>query len=204
MIQNPIKVVHFKSSFLHRTETWICNQVAGLDKISIKFYAIARRNKDSFSFNNLRCIQELNYFALLFNRVWNKFFHRYPQFLLWLREDHPDLIHAHFGWCGSYILPYARWLNISLITSFYGSDAYRLPQKGSYWQDRYKKLFEKGRLFLVEGPAMRRKLIELGCPSEKVTIHPIGIDIGKYEFRTRKPDNEIRLMVCGRFVEKKG
>jgi len=56
----------------------------------------------------------------------------------------------------------------------------------------------------VEGPAMQKKLIELGCPSEKVIVHPIGVKLGRYMFRARKPDSEIRLLVCGRFVEKKG
>ncbi len=51
---------------------------------------------------------------------------------------------------------------------------------------------------------MREKLVELGCPSEKVIIHHIGVKLERYEFRPRKPKNGIRLMVCGRFVEKKG
>ncbi len=51
---------------------------------------------------------------------------------------------------------------------------------------------------------MREKLIGLGCLPDKVVVHHIGIDPGKYEYGERKPDDEIRLMVCGRFVEKKG
>jgi len=51
---------------------------------------------------------------------------------------------------------------------------------------------------------MRDKLIELGCNPEKVVVHHIGIKLGKYEFRERKLNNKIRLMACGRFVEKKG
>jgi colanic acid/amylovoran biosynthesis glycosyltransferase len=96
------------------------------------------------------------------------------------------------------------WLKIPLITSFYGYDAYLLPQTESCWHNKYKKLFKKGRLFLAEGPAMCKKLIELGCPREKTIVHHIGIKLGNYQFSVRKPSNEIRLMVCGRFVEKKG
>jgi colanic acid/amylovoran biosynthesis glycosyltransferase len=205
MIREPIKVVHYTSCFGQLTENWIYTQVTGLDGTLTKFYAIARVNQDKFPFDGLRCLREdLTYFPLLLNRAWNKFFHRYPQFLLWLLKDRPNLIHAHFGPCGDYILPYAKLLNIPLITSFYGYDAYLLPQHDLLWHDRYEKLFKEGKLFLVEGQAMRKKLISLGCPSEKVFIHHIGIKVSNYEFRYRKPDGEIRLMVCGRFVEKKG
>lgn len=206
MIQKPIKVVHYKSCLGYLTENWIYNQVAGLEnKVLIKVYAIAQLNKDILPFNSVRSLRDdLNYFPRLFNRAWNKFFHRYPQFLLWLWKDTPNLVHAHFGPNGHYILPYVRFLNISLITSFYGSDAYCLQQKEPCWRNKYKTLFKHGRLFLAEGPAMRQQLIELGCPSEKVVIHHIGVKLEKYKFCDRKPNEEIRLLVCGRFVEKKG
>jgi len=51
---------------------------------------------------------------------------------------------------------------------------------------------------------MRKKLIELGCPSEKVIVHHIGVKLEKYEFRVRQADDQTRIMVCGRFTEKKG
>lgn len=51
---------------------------------------------------------------------------------------------------------------------------------------------------------MRDKLMSLGCPAEKIVIHHIGIKISDYEFRVRKPDGPTRLLMCGRFVEKKG
>jgi len=205
MLQKPLKVVHCSNRFGTLTENWMYNQVTGLDGILTKFYAVARENQHSFPFDNLRCLREdLSYFSLFFNRAWNKLFRRYPQFLLWLWRDAPNLIHAHFGQAGYYILPQAKWLGIPLITSFYGADAYKLPSEDASWRGRYQRLFREGRLFLAEGPAMRKKLIELGCPSEKVIVHHIGVKLEKYEFRVRQPDDQIRIMVCGRFIEKKG
>ncbi|MGB2600313.1 MAG: glycosyltransferase, partial [Candidatus Omnitrophota bacterium] len=142
-------------------------------------------------------------FSLFFNRAWSAIFRWYPQVLLWFRKDNPDLIHAHLGTYGCYILPYARLLNIPLVTSFYGADAYMLSQQVR-WQKKYKKLFKQGRLFIAEGPAMRKKLIDIGCPPKKIVIHHIGIKLENYKFHIRKPDEEVRLLVCGRFMEKKG
>lgn len=205
MLQKPIKVVHYKDTFPQLTENWLYNQISGLDKNFTRVYTVERGDTDSFPFDNIRCLREdISYFPLLFNRACNKFFHRHPRFFLWLWKDAPHLIHAHFGTCGYDMLPYARWFNIPLVTSFYGYDAYQIPQIWPWWRDRYKTLFRRGRLFLAEGPVMRQKLIELGCPPEKIVVHHIGIKSAKYEFHVRKPDNEVRLLICGRFVEKKG
>jgi len=98
----------------------------------------------------------------------------------------------------------AERLKVPLITSFYGYDAYRLPVERGWWKARYKTLFRLGTCFLVEGPAMRAKLIELGCPGEKVVVHHIGIRLGDYAFRPREQAGEVRLLAAGRFIEKKG
>jgi colanic acid/amylovoran biosynthesis glycosyltransferase len=205
-IEKTIKVVHCKASFGVLTENWVYNQVLNLDKkVLIKLYSITHENGDSFPLNNLQSLHgNLGNIPLLFNRIWNRLFHWYPQFLIWLWKDRPNLIHAHFGPDGCKFLPYAKLSGIPLITSFYGYDAYMLPQKNSIWRRKYRELFKQGRLFLAEGPAMRDKLIEIGCPPEKIVIHHIGIEPDKYEFHVRKPNSQIRLLVCGRFVEKKG
>ena len=175
MDQNPAKVVHSVYYFLPLTQNWIYNQVAGLDETETMIYAFARENKESFSINNLRCLREdLGRFSLFFNLAWNELFHWYPQILLWFWRDRVDLIHAHFGMQGCHMLLYASLLNIPLITSFYGVDAYMFSQRAR-WRNKYKRLFKQGRLFLAEGPAMREKLIEIGCPPEKIIIHQLHV-----------------------------
>ncbi len=205
-IVKPLKVAHCRASFGVLTENWVYNQVLNLDKkVPIKFYSITNENRDSFPLNNLQSLHDnLGNIPLLFNRIWNRFFHWYPQLLLWLRKERPDLIHAHFGPDGCKFLPYAKLCGIPLITSFYGYDAYILPQQQLNWRKKYRTLFKQGRLFLAEGPAMRDKLIEIGCPPEKIIVHHIGIEPYKYDFHIRKPNSQVRLLVCGRFVEKKG
>ena len=38
-----------------------------------------------------------------------------------------------------------------MITTFYGYDLSQLPNQNSIWMKSYKKLFNKGNCFLVEG-----------------------------------------------------
>jgi colanic acid/amylovoran biosynthesis glycosyltransferase len=200
-----LRVVHFNHTFLELTENWVYNQIRAMRDVSSTVYCIARKNHGIFTPDAVRCIREdAGPLARSLNLVCHEWFHHMPQFARWLKEDHPDVLHAHFGPSGYSLLPYASRLNIPLVTSFYGADAYSFPEEIPCWRKRYCQLFRRGRLFLVEGPAMRSRLISLGCPPEKIIVHHIGIRPDTYDWRPRIPGSEVRLMVCGRFVEKKG
>ncbi len=118
----------------------------------------------------------------------------------------PAFVHAHFGPTGVMAVPLRRKLGLPLITSFYGYDA-PVQEKASAWRDLYRPLFEVGDLFLVEGPCLRRRLIALGAPPERVTIQRIAIDVERIPFRPRRvarPGECIQILQVGRMVEKKG
>ncbi len=53
---------------------------------------------------------------------------------------------------------------------------------------------------------MRRSVIALGCPEDKVRIHHLGVCIEslRFEPRTWLPTHELRVLIAGSFVEKKG
>ncbi|WP_158705090.1 glycosyltransferase, partial [Salinibacter altiplanensis] len=130
----------------------------------------------------------------------------YPSFYMVARRHDARLLHAHMGPMGYGSLTLAKRLDIPLITSFYGKDASQLPIKESSWRKRYQELFEEGDLFLAEGPHMKEQLENLGCPAEKVKVHRIGIDTDRYQYRPRhrKRGKPLRVLMVGRFVEKKG
>ncbi len=97
-------------------------------------------------------------------------------------------------------------LGLPLITTFYGYDMSRLAQKRK-WRIAYKNLFIEGDLFLVEGSHMKKSLINLGCPPQKIRIQHIAVDVNKFKYRERKLEainDKIRILFCGRFKEKKG
>ncbi|MBF8267678.1 MAG: colanic acid biosynthesis glycosyltransferase WcaL [Dehalococcoidia bacterium] len=121
------------------------------------------------------------------------------------RRKRVRLLHAHFGGSGVLALPLKRRLDVPLITTFHGYDISRRS-----WlieqEEAYQELFAEGDLFLVGGGYMRRRLVELGCPEEKIEIHHLGIDTQKFGFSYRRPgDNgKVVLLFVGRFTEKKG
>ncbi len=74
------------------------------------------------------------------------------------------------------------------------------------FQDAYRRLFDMGDAFLVEGSAMRRTLERLGCPSSRIRIQRIAVDPSRYRFaeRTVPEGGEVVILQCGRMVPKKG
>jgi colanic acid/amylovoran biosynthesis glycosyltransferase len=97
-------------------------------------------------------------------------------------------------------------LDVPLVTTFYGKDISQLPRDKPKWRSRYKTLFEEGDLFLVEGPHLGKQLEEYGCPSRKIKVHHLGVETDRYPFKPRRKeaDEPLRVLMAGRFVEKKG
>lgn len=120
-----------------------------------------------------------------------------------INRREPDIMHAHFGPLGMDLVPY-RTPDRKLVTSFYGYDASRLVQEDKDVRTEYQLLFTEGDLFLVEGPAMKEKLMNLGCPESKISIQRIGIDTSRITPQYPEPDTRTMVLMVGRFVEKKG
>lgn len=119
------------------------------------------------------------------------------------RELNCAVLHAHWGQMGWSSLPACRYLEIPLITSFYGQDL-AAPHRDAVWGRCYTRLFAEGSLFLCEGPAAATKLCELGCPREKLRILRIGLDLSLHPFSIRKRTRPLIVVQTARFVEKKG
>jgi len=122
-----------------------------------------------------------------------------------LARERVRVIHAHFGPTACALFELKRRTGLPLVTSFYSYDASMTPVLAEF-RDRYRQLFEVGDVFLVEGPAMKKKLESLGCPSSKLEIQRIGIDPKEYRFTVREDPGRapLRLLQCGRMVPKKG
>ncbi len=115
-------------------------------------------------------------------------------YLRLLGERRPALIHAHFGVEGVYAVPLAARLGIPLVTTFHGFDA-TLSTAGLLanpaWV-RYAlgrgRLARKGQLFLCASAFLRNKMLVLGFPAERTTVHYLGVDLAA--IKLRQPDEE--------------
>lgn len=117
-----------------------------------------------------------------------------------------DLYHVQFGLNGV-PLATAKKANLitgKIVTTFHGYDAF--PTSGMPFISRqyYKTLFETGDLFTVNTPYLGNRLIELGCPPNKIVKLPMTIETSKEITPKSLNREEVRLISVGRLVPFKG
>lgn len=117
-----------------------------------------------------------------------------------------DLVHSHFGPVGWRDLGVAERLDVPHVTTFYGYDCSLLPNQDPIWRERYPELFESVDLILCEGPHMKQKVVDLGCPPERIAVHPLGVALDEiaYEPRTLEEGEPVRFLIASSFKPKKG
>jgi colanic acid/amylovoran biosynthesis glycosyltransferase len=79
---------------------------------------------------------------------------------------------------------FPRRLKIAHIFSFYGYDYENVPFTNPTWKKRYEELFRKTDLFFCEGGGAG-VLQEMGCPSNKIAIQKLGVDVDSIPFCDR-------------------
>ena len=197
-----IKVLHLRESFLPITENWIYPQVMRVPGVESAVLCDELVNTAEFPLDNrpvfLKSPPTLDGNPLI-SRMASERLAKAKAYL-W----RPSLLHAHFGTEGFAALGLKRLLGIPLITAFYGYDAWTLPRSEPVWVERFKELFGQGDVFLVEGPALRQRLVDIGCPIGKIKIRTLGVDIAEIPFNKKDFSGRLKILMVGRFVEKKG
>ena len=90
--------------------------------------------------------------------------------------------------------------NIKLIPHFHGFDAYEYNILKKF-QNRYQKVFEYSSYLIAVSKAMKKQLIKLGAPEDKIIVNPCAPNDNFYNV---KPDySSNKVITSGRFVDKK-
>lgn len=204
------KVIIFRSRLLPKSETFIRSQTKGIDKFKVTFLGITKvvngilpKSDNVICLNEggtLGYIKEIAYKLLRLALLWSK----------GLRNTKHDLIHAHFGPDGYLAIPLATNLDIPLIVTFHGYDATVTGEavKKSFLMHRIfyrnrSKLFDKASLIISVSDYIKKRVIEIGAPEEKVIRHYIGIDIDKFRYNPYD-QHDGDILFVGRLTEKKG
>jgi colanic acid/amylovoran biosynthesis glycosyltransferase len=130
----------------------------------------------------------------------------YPKFFmaLALLRNNCDIIHCHFGNIALQMLPFMdMFLQAKWITSFHGFDANSFVLEMG--KDVYKDLFCRKQFYTCNTSFTRQKIVEIGCPENKIYIIPESLKVNKFlmsEKRTLK--ESVTILTVGRMVEKKG
>lgn len=118
------------------------------------------------------------------------------------RSYRPCAVLAEYGLTGVGVLAACRTAQVPLVVHFHGYDASMHEVLAAHAQT-YPALFDQAAAIVVVSEAMRRKLISLGAPPEKLHCNPCGVDCR--QFVGGQPANAPpRFIAVGRFTEKKG
>jgi colanic acid/amylovoran biosynthesis glycosyltransferase len=189
--------------FVGRTTNWLYDHLRFLPRYTPSVVCERLANRQEFADLEARVIDPRN----LSRRIWRRACgdRLYPLDRIWLKHKAPRVLHSHFGHVAAGDMALAKTLQIPWLVSFYGADVYQLGYQ-ERWREIYAGVFERAAKVLALGPTMAARLEKLGCPSDKLDVHLLGIDAVGLPFKARKlgVGEPLRLLFAGTFREKKG
>jgi colanic acid/amylovoran biosynthesis glycosyltransferase len=205
-----MRSLHLLDSYLPRTETFIWQTLRALRRFPPLIVADKLENRALFPLPATASFMSLTPARPLASRVMARLTNtfapvRYPGGLQALAVHDVGVCHVHKGFRALVTRDFTRALGKPLLVNFYGSD---VSQKDFLHRaaSGYRDLFAQARFLLVEGPAMRDRLVRLGAPEDRIRVQRIAIDPADYVFRERTWDGNrpLNLLFIGRLVDKKG
>ena len=122
----------------------------------------------------------------------------------WRSSDQFDLVHAHFAPNGvtAVDLRAARLFDATIVTTFHGYDINVLP--GGPGAAGYDRLFAEGDTFTANSQFLASRAEALGCPRDRTTILPMGVELPSEPVRRLSSDSVTRVLTVARLSEEKG
>jgi len=122
-----------------------------------------------------------------------------------IRRVNARMLHVYFGHIAVHLLPLLRNPPVPVVVSFHGADAMVDLDKPAY-RDAALEMLGLARLVLVRSQSLADRIIEVGCPADKIRIHRTGIPLERFPFVQREfpRDGAWRFFQACRLIPKKG
>jgi len=207
MSKKKTTIVHLVTPYLFHTGSWVYSQLTGARKFRAIVFTQKKENLGQFPFDKIYSPEDFSTGKRFVNKVYRRVFDRFGLFFDGLvQELKPRLFHAHFGFEAARWLEFVEKTRLPLVTTFYGQDASKLG-KIPTWRGRYTKVFGYGNRFLVEGTFLKKQLMNLGCPENKIIVQHLGVELDKYPQKNHtsgSKESPIVILQVSTFREKKG
>lgn len=209
---SKLVVASYCTTFLKSEMLHIYRQVTALRGVRTFVMTKKKQNTELFPFGDIELIPAPR--PNPFRHGWLKFIERQPpivyrgeyQLLANLLERRgADLMHIYFGHTGVHLLPFIQCWDKPCIVSFHGADVMLKAESPDY-AVKLRRVFEAVPLVLARSRSLERRLINLGCPPEKIRINRTGIPLNQFPMLRREAprDGQWRFLQACRLIPKKG
>jgi glycosyltransferase involved in cell wall biosynthesis len=187
----------FSTNFLDYSQTFVHQEVTHHARYQVEVFCRKRMYPERFPFEP---VHE--------GGAWYGLSRHSGAFHQRIRDGQFDVVHGHFGTGSLYALPYVRAQNLPLVVTFHGYDVPLLTESRRFLPQNwlYALLAPSLWRWLTLGLCASRELLELlvsaGIARERLRLYQLGIDLGA--FSRAAPTPVARVVMIGRFVEKKG
>lgn len=205
-------VASYCSSFLKPEMLHIYRQVKSLRGVDTFVVTKEIQNAQRFPFPNTEIIPKRR--SNLLVHGWLKFVERRPPIVYrgeyqtldsLLTRHGADLMHIYFGHTGVHLLPFIQQWDKPCVVSFHGADVAHKEDIKDY-PAKLRLLFDAVPLLFARSQSLADRLIQLGCPPEKLRINRTGIPLKEFSFVDRQPppNGKWRIVQACRLIPKKG
>jgi colanic acid/amylovoran biosynthesis glycosyltransferase len=205
-------VASYCTTFLKREMAHIYRQVTGLRTYQTFVMAKSRQNAERYPFDDVELVGKptknfLRRFYLKYIRRAEAVVYRGEFQLLdgILRRRKAQLMHIYFGHTGVHLLPFIKAWDKPCIVSFHGADI-TLRENQLGYEAQLREMLQTVPLVLARSQSLGRRLLELGCPPERLALNRTGVPLDQFPFVRRVPPARGRwqLVQACRLIPKKG
>ena len=189
----------FNTNFLPYSQTFVYQQLVNHVRYQAEVFCWRTENLDWFPYDKVNRANA----AYAATRISPAFFRR-------LRAKRFDVVHAHFATGAVYALPYVQRFNLPFLVTFHGYDVPLLWNQRRFHPHFWPFLFHRKRVLhrmtlgLCASNDLKELLLSYGVPEEKLRIHRLGIDLERFQPKTKSNGTPLRVCIIGRFAEQKG
>jgi colanic acid/amylovoran biosynthesis glycosyltransferase len=205
-------IASYCSSFLKVEMLHIYRQIKALRGVDTFVVTKELQNAENFPFPDIEIIPKRR--SNLLVHGWLKFVERRPPIVYrgeyqtldsLLKRHGADLMHIYFGHTGVHLLPFIERWDKPCVVSFHGADVADKPEIKDY-PGKLRRLFDAVPLVLARSRSLADRLIQFGCPPEKLRINRTGVPLDEFPFVDRQPPSEgkWKIVQACRLIPKKG
>jgi colanic acid/amylovoran biosynthesis glycosyltransferase len=205
-------IASYCSSFLKVEMLHIYRQIKALRGVDTFVVTKELQNAEHFPFPHIEVIPKRRTNLLVHG--WLKFVERRPPIVYrgeyqtldsLLKRHGADLMHIYFGHTGVHLLPFIEQWDKPCVVSFHGADVADKPEIKDY-HGKLARLFNAVPLVLARSQSLADRLIQFGCPPEKLRINRTGVPLDEFPFVEREPpsDGQWKIVQACRLIPKKG